>query len=47
VKQAEQRLGAAELDEPTSNLDMASMRRLTEALRCYRGGLSAAWWRHR
>jgi ATPase subunit of ABC transporter with duplicated ATPase domains len=30
------------LDEPTNNLDMASMRRLTEALRCYRGALLVA-----
>ena len=30
------------LDEPTNNLDLASMRRLTEALHCYRGALLVA-----
>ena len=30
------------LDEPTNNLDLASMRRLTAALRCYRGALLVA-----
>jgi len=30
------------LDEPTNNLDLASVRRLTEALRCYRGALLVA-----
>ena len=30
------------LDEPTNNLDLASLRRLTEALRCYRGALLVA-----
>jgi ATPase subunit of ABC transporter with duplicated ATPase domains len=30
------------LDEPTNNLDLASVRRLTEALHCYRGALLIA-----
>jgi ATPase subunit of ABC transporter with duplicated ATPase domains len=30
------------LDEPTNNLDLPSVRRLTEALRCYRGALLVA-----
>lgn len=30
------------LDEPTNNLDLASVRRLTEALHCYRGALLVA-----
>jgi ATPase subunit of ABC transporter with duplicated ATPase domains len=30
------------LDEPTNNLDLASVRRLTEALRCYRGAVLIA-----
>ncbi len=30
------------LDEPTNNLDLASVRRLTEALRTYRGALIVA-----